>query len=70
LSVCTSITFLIINIASGTFKLKKTDLQRQGFDLKLCKGDPVYYWNSSIKGYSSLDAQMQKEIETGVYNRI
>ncbi|WKY14165.1 hypothetical protein Q1695_000036 [Nippostrongylus brasiliensis] len=55
---------------TGTFKLKKTDLQRQGFDLKLCKGDPVYYWNSSIKGYSSLDAQMQKEIETGVYNRI
>ncbi|KAK5976546.1 Long-chain fatty acid transport protein 4 [Trichostrongylus colubriformis] len=55
---------------TATFKLKKLDLQKQGFDLKLCKGDPVYYWNSSIKGYSLLDAQMQKDIETGVYNRI
>uniref|UniRef100_A0A0K0DMB2 long-chain-fatty-acid--CoA ligase n=1 Tax=Angiostrongylus cantonensis TaxID=6313 RepID=A0A0K0DMB2_ANGCA len=55
---------------TGTFKLKKIDLQRQGFDLVLCSGDPVYYWNSHIKGYSLLDAQMQKDIETGAYNRI
>ncbi|VDM52859.1 unnamed protein product [Angiostrongylus costaricensis] len=55
---------------TGTFKLKKIDLQRQGFDLVLCNGDPVYYWNSHIKGYSLLDAQMQKDIETGAYNRI
>ncbi|KAK6759522.1 hypothetical protein RB195_021231 [Necator americanus] len=55
---------------TGTFKLKKIDLQKQGFDLKLSKGDPVYYWNSAIKGYSLLDAQMQKDIESGVYNRL
>ncbi|KHJ99530.1 AMP-binding enzyme [Oesophagostomum dentatum] len=55
---------------TGTFKLKKIDLQKQGFDLKLCKGDPVYYWNASVKGYSLLDAKMQNDIETGVYNRL
>lgn len=55
---------------TGTFKLKKIDLQRQGFDLLLCNGDPIYYWNSCTKGYSLLDAQMQKNIEIGAYNHI
>ncbi|EYB87131.1 hypothetical protein Y032_0268g804 [Ancylostoma ceylanicum] len=55
---------------TGTFKLKKIDLQKQGFDLRLCKGDPLYYWNTAIKGYSLLDAQMQRDIETGAYNRL
>lgn len=55
---------------TATFKLKKIDLQKQGFDLQLCKGDPVYFWNSSTKGYSLLDSQMQKDIEAGVYTRI
>lgn len=26
---------------TGTFKLKKIDLQKQGFDLEKCKGDKV-----------------------------
>ncbi|KAJ1355222.1 hypothetical protein KIN20_012545 [Parelaphostrongylus tenuis] len=34
---------------TGTFKIKKIDLQRQGFDLVLCNGDPIYYWNSYVK---------------------
>ncbi|VDM78794.1 unnamed protein product [Strongylus vulgaris] len=55
---------------TGTFKLKKIDLQKQGFDLKLCKGDPVYYWNAAVKGYSLLDTKMQNDIESGVYNRL
>lgn len=55
---------------TATFKLKKMDLQRQGFDIELCKEDPVYYWNSAIMGYTLLNAEMQKDIETGVYNRI
>lgn len=60
--------YLVLFLA--TFKLKKIDLQKQGFDLQLCKGDPVYFWNSSTKGYSLLDSQMQKDIEAGVYTRI
>ncbi|KJH42576.1 AMP-binding enzyme [Dictyocaulus viviparus] len=55
---------------TGTFKLKKIDLQRQGFNLDLCEGDPIYYWNPSIEGYSLLNPQMQKDIETGAYGRI
>lgn len=53
----------------GTFKLKKTDLQKQGYDLSKCNGDPVYYWNAANKAYEPLTEQMQKDIDTGAYNR-
>ncbi|CAB3399629.1 unnamed protein product [Caenorhabditis bovis] len=55
---------------TGTFKLKKTDLQKAGFDLDKCKGDRLYYWSAADKKYAVLDEKMQKDIETGVYNRI
>ncbi|CAI4227376.1 unnamed protein product [Auanema sp. JU1783] len=54
---------------TGTFKLKKTDLQKQGFDLLKCNGDHVYYWDASLKRYRELDEKKQKDIETGVYNK-
>ncbi|CAI2356125.1 unnamed protein product [Caenorhabditis sp. 36 PRJEB53466] len=55
---------------TGTFKLKKTDLQKAGYDLDACKGDPIFYWSAADKGYQPLTEQMQKDIDTGVYNRI
>lgn len=55
---------------TGTFKLKKIDLQKQGFDLKKCNGDKVFYWSATDKGYKELDEKMQEDIETGVYNRL
>ncbi|CAI5454641.1 unnamed protein product [Caenorhabditis angaria] len=55
---------------TGTFKLKKLDLQKAGFDLVKCKGDRVFYWSAPDKKYKELDENMQKDIETGVYNRI
>ncbi|PAV84489.1 hypothetical protein WR25_18296 [Diploscapter pachys] len=54
---------------TGTFKLKKTDLQKQGYDLSKCNGDSVYYWNTANKAYEPLTEQMQKDIDTGAYNR-
>uniref|UniRef100_A0A8R1DT80 long-chain-fatty-acid--CoA ligase n=1 Tax=Caenorhabditis japonica TaxID=281687 RepID=A0A8R1DT80_CAEJA len=55
---------------TGTFKLKKTDLQKEGFDLTQCKGDPIYYWSAADKSYQPLTEKMQKDIDSGAYNRI
>lgn len=58
------------NKITGTFKLKKTDLQKQGYDLVACKGDPIYYWSAAEKSYKPLTDKMQQDIDTGVYDRI
>uniref|UniRef100_A0AC34F409 Uncharacterized protein n=1 Tax=Panagrolaimus sp. ES5 TaxID=591445 RepID=A0AC34F409_9BILA len=55
---------------TGTFKLKKTALQKDGFDLKKCNGDKIYYWESSEKQYKLMDEKMQEDIESGIYSKI
>uniref|UniRef100_A0A7E5A1M5 Very long-chain fatty acid transport protein n=1 Tax=Panagrellus redivivus TaxID=6233 RepID=A0A7E5A1M5_PANRE len=55
---------------TGTFKLKKTLLQKDGFDVEKCHGDPLYYWDPTDKAYHPMDAQMQADIESGAYNKI
>jgi len=55
---------------TGTFKLKKTVLQKEGFDIERCKGDPIYYWESSERKYKPMDRQMQEAIESGEYSKI
>uniref|UniRef100_A0A9J2PVS8 long-chain-fatty-acid--CoA ligase n=1 Tax=Ascaris lumbricoides TaxID=6252 RepID=A0A9J2PVS8_ASCLU len=37
---------------TGTFKLRKTNLQKEGFRLERCHGDPIFYWDSSSTIYS------------------
>ncbi|TKR72664.1 hypothetical protein L596_020077 [Steinernema carpocapsae] len=54
---------------TGTFKLKKTNLQKDAFNLGRCNGDRIFYWNSGQRCYAELDAQMQAAIETGAYNK-
>ncbi|VDM25489.1 unnamed protein product [Toxocara canis] len=36
---------------TGTFKLRKVNLRREGFSLERCHNDPVYYWDSSSATY-------------------
>jgi solute carrier family 27 fatty acid transporter 1/4 len=55
---------------TGTFKLKKTALQKDGFDLKKCNGDKIYFWESSEKQYKIMDEKMQDDIESGIYSKI
>uniref|UniRef100_A0A913IBI0 Very long-chain fatty acid transport protein n=1 Tax=Strongyloides stercoralis TaxID=6248 RepID=A0A913IBI0_STRER len=55
---------------TGTFKLKKTTLQKEGFDLQKCKGDQLYYMDWSTKSYTLLTPEMQKNIETGIYSKL
>lgn len=54
---------------TGTFKLKKSDLQKEGFDLVSCGGDSLYIWNNGSKAYFPLDYRLQTEIESGSYTR-
>uniref|UniRef100_A0A915DDR9 Very long-chain fatty acid transport protein n=1 Tax=Ditylenchus dipsaci TaxID=166011 RepID=A0A915DDR9_9BILA len=55
---------------TGTYKLKKTLLQKEGYDVHQDKPDPVYYWDAASKVYKRLDAKMQSDIDQGIYNRI
>uniref|UniRef100_A0A914WR34 Very long-chain fatty acid transport protein n=1 Tax=Plectus sambesii TaxID=2011161 RepID=A0A914WR34_9BILA len=54
---------------TGTFKLVKTNLQKDGFNLAKCGGDKVYYWDSATKKYLCLDRNLFDQIEKGQYNR-
>ncbi|KAI6224328.1 AMP-binding enzyme [Aphelenchoides fujianensis] len=55
---------------TGTFKLKKADLQKQGFDPAACNGDLLFYWNADERKYLPLDQQQFEAIQSGVYSRI
>ncbi|KAI6191698.1 Protein CBR-ACS-22 [Aphelenchoides bicaudatus] len=55
---------------TGTFKLKKTSLQKDGFDPDKCNGDLLYYWETSERRYLPLDRKMYNEIQEGVYTKI
>lgn len=48
---------------SGTFKLKKKDLQEEGYDLKRIK-DKLYYLNSKT-GYELLTPEIYDQIQEG-----
>jgi hypothetical protein len=47
---------------TGTYKLKKTELQRQGFDLAQVK-DPLYYRDEKGKTYAKLTPQVLASIQ-------
>lgn len=53
----------IFSIIIGTYKLKKLDLQKEGFDIELIK-DPLFYCNH--KGiYQELTLEAYKDILSG-----
>ncbi len=49
---------------TGTFKLKKTDLQKEGFDPSKVK-DPLYFLHPEAGEYVPLDASLHAEITAG-----
>ncbi|KAK0402902.1 hypothetical protein QR680_016603 [Steinernema hermaphroditum] len=55
---------------TGTFKIGKAKLQKEGFDLEQCVGDRVFYWNVTQKRYVEMDKKMQEAIVSGSYNKI
>lgn len=46
----------------GTYKLKKLDLQKEGFDVELIK-DPLYYYSSNV--YHELTPEAYQDILAG-----
>lgn len=48
---------------TGTFKMKKLDLQCDGFDPAKIK-DKLYYWNTS-QAYESLTEEIYNQIQSG-----
>ncbi|GMR46666.1 hypothetical protein PMAYCL1PPCAC_16861, partial [Pristionchus mayeri] len=55
---------------TGTYKLRKTDLQKAGFDLAKVNNDPIYFFDSSAKKYVPLTLDLQRKIDSGEYSRI
>ncbi|GMT31357.1 hypothetical protein PFISCL1PPCAC_22654 [Pristionchus fissidentatus] len=55
---------------TGTYKLKKTDLQKDGFDLSKVNNDSIYFFNAAEKKYIELTPELQRQIDSGEYTRI
>ncbi|KAI1716519.1 AMP-binding enzyme domain-containing protein [Ditylenchus destructor] len=55
---------------TGTHKLKKAALQKDGYELRNCGEDPLYFWDTKEKQYGQMTAAIQSDIDTGVYDRI
>ncbi|MFW9902675.1 MAG: long-chain-acyl-CoA synthetase [Candidatus Thorarchaeota archaeon] len=49
---------------TGPYKIKKTNLQREGYDLKLIT-DKIYLWNQQDKIYISLDNDIYQKLVNG-----
>jgi hypothetical protein len=52
---------------TGTFKMKKATLQREGYDLNRCAGNPVFLWDNGLGFYIPLTRELQTAIEGGKY---
>uniref|UniRef100_A0A1I7SDC3 Very long-chain fatty acid transport protein n=1 Tax=Bursaphelenchus xylophilus TaxID=6326 RepID=A0A1I7SDC3_BURXY len=55
---------------TGTFKLKKSALQKDGFDPAKCGADPLFYFDYTAKTYKPLDSDMYNMIQSGQYSKI
>ncbi|XP_045458927.1 long-chain fatty acid transport protein 4-like [Melitaea cinxia] len=51
---------------TGTFKMKKTDLQKEGFDPSLVKGDKLYYLDLKQSKYLPLGPEEYEKILKGI----
>ena len=66
-------SFLIVNnlvIFLGTYKLRKFNLQRQGYDMsdinKNACDDKLFYYNGKVGAYEILTADHYKGITSGL----
>jgi fatty-acyl-CoA synthase len=50
---------------TGTFKHRKVEFVKEGFDISKCGGDPLYYLNSATKKYEPLDEAAYQRVITG-----
>ncbi|XP_059059383.1 long-chain fatty acid transport protein 4-like [Achroia grisella] len=50
---------------TGTFKMKKIDLQKEGFDVNLIKKDKLYYLDTKLGKYLPLGPEVFEKINNG-----
>ncbi|XP_053625526.1 long-chain fatty acid transport protein 4-like [Plodia interpunctella] len=50
---------------TGTFKMKKTDIQKEGFDPTLVKNDKLYYLDTKLGRYVPLGPEEYQKINSG-----
>jgi hypothetical protein len=55
---------------TGTFKLKKVGLQRDGFSVAACAPDPVFVWHSAQRRFIPLTATTEAAIDGGRFTGI
>ncbi|VIO88925.1 Uncharacterized protein BM_BM3002 [Brugia malayi] len=51
---------------TGTYKLKKMSLRKEGYDLSRFNDD-IFIWDSSIKSYKTFDKKLQHQLDDGIY---
>lgn len=49
---------------TGTYKLRKVDYQKEGFDITTIK-DPLYIFDSKTARYTPLTAHIHQQLNTG-----
>lgn len=49
---------------TGTFKLKKLDLQKEGYNINTVTDD-IYYYNATLKNYELLTQKVYSDIVNG-----
>ena len=52
---------------TGTFKVKKVELQKQGFNPALCQGDDLWFYHPQEGTYVSLDHVLYNKIQAGEF---
>ncbi len=50
---------------TGTYKMKKTDYQKDGFDLSKVKGDALFFLEGSSQTYVPLTETLYQKLATG-----
>ena len=50
---------------TGTYKLTKKDLQKQGYDLTQFQ-DPIYFMGPKDKTYKKMDLELMKQIQSSL----
>ena len=48
-------------LISGTFKIRKLDLVREGFNPKIVQ-DPLFFYNAAVGSYCALDHGLYEDI--------
>lgn len=50
---------------TGTYKMRKIDYQKEGFDMDKIKEDAVYFLSPTSKSYVPFDKELHEQLKSG-----